>query len=89
MDNPGIVEAVVYKKQNNLSGERVCAQYVSTEPIDDMEIREWCSKFLASHQIPIEFVRVHEIKKLPNGKVSRKNLGAYQYDETTIDQEYL
>ena len=75
MDEPRIVEAVVYKKQDNLSGERVCAQYVSSEPIDNMELREWCRKFLAPHQIPMEFVFVHEIEKLPNGKVSRKKLG--------------
>jgi 3,4-dihydroxybenzoate---[aryl-carrier protein] ligase len=76
MDDPRILEAVVYKKQNNLSGERVCAQYVSTEHIEDRELREWCRKFLAPHQIPMEFVCVHEIEKLPNGKVSRKKLGS-------------
>ncbi|WP_281486443.1 AMP-binding protein [Lysinibacillus sphaericus] len=75
MDEPRITEAVVYKKQDNLSGERVCALYVSSEPIDTIELREWCRKFLAPHQIPIEFIFVHEIEKLPNGKVSRKKLG--------------
>jgi fatty-acyl-CoA synthase len=75
MDEPRIVEAVVYKKQNKLSGERVCVQYVSTEPIEEMEVREWCRKFLAPHQIPMEFVPVQQIEKLPNGKVSRKKLG--------------
>ncbi|MBD8521317.1 AMP-binding protein [Lysinibacillus sp. FSL R7-0073] len=75
MDEPRIVEAVVYKKQDHLSGERVCALYVSTEPIDHIELREWCRKFLAPHQIPVEFVFVHEIEKLPNGKISRKKLG--------------
>ncbi|WP_260982776.1 AMP-binding protein [Lysinibacillus fusiformis] len=75
MDEPRIVEAVVYKKQDNLSGERVCALYVSTEPINHIELREWCRKFLAPHQIPMEFMFVHEIEKLPNGKISRKKLG--------------
>lgn len=89
MDDPRIVEAVVYKKQDSLSGERVCALYVSTEPIDNMELREWCRKFLAPHQVPIEFLPVQEIEKLPNGKISRKNLEAYQYDATTIDSEHL
>ncbi|MFF6014678.1 AMP-binding protein [Lysinibacillus fusiformis] len=75
MDEPRIVEAVVYKKQDHLSGERVCALYVSDVPIDHIELREWCRKFLAPHQIPVEFVFVHEIQKLPNGKISRKKLG--------------
>ncbi|KAB0444152.1 AMP-binding protein [Lysinibacillus fusiformis] len=75
MDEPRIVEAVVYKKQDHLSGERVCALYVSDVPIDHIELREWCRKFLAPHQIPVEFVFAHEIQKLPNGKISRKKLG--------------
>ncbi|MED4403401.1 AMP-binding protein [Metabacillus fastidiosus] len=75
MDEPRITEAVVYKKQNALSGERVCVQYVSSERVDEIELREWCGKYLAPHQIPMEFIQVDEIEKLPNGKVSRKKLG--------------
>jgi 3,4-dihydroxybenzoate---[aryl-carrier protein] ligase len=75
MSEPRIVEAVVYKKQNNLSGERVCAQYVSTEPIEESELRDWCRQHLAPHQIPMEIIHVDEIEKLPNGKISRKKLG--------------
>ena len=75
MSESRITEAVVYKKQNKLSGERVCVQFVSTEPINGIELRVWCCKFLAPHQIPVEFTRVDEIEKLPNGKISRKKLG--------------
>jgi fatty-acyl-CoA synthase len=78
MDEPRIIEAVVYKKPNKLSGERVCVQFVSDHPIDEMELREWCSKFLAPHQIPMEFKQVAAIEKLPNGKVSRKKLQEVQ-----------
>lgn len=75
MDYPKVIEAVVYKKQNSLAGERVCVQYVAIEPIEENELREWCQQFLAPHQIPMEFTFVHEIEKLPNGKISRKQLG--------------
>ncbi|GGE82957.1 AMP-binding protein [Priestia taiwanensis] len=77
MTEPRIVEAVVYKKENPLSGERVCVQYVATGHIDEGEIREWCRERLAPHQIPVEIIRVDEIEKLPNGKISRKKLGGF------------
>ncbi len=75
MAEPRIEEAVVYKKNNSFSGERVCAQYVSSEPLLEDELREWCQKFLAPYQIPMEFISVNKIEKLPNGKISRKILG--------------
>lgn len=75
MAEPRIEEAVVYKKSNRFSGERVCAQYVSSEPVLEDELREWCQKSLAPYQIPIEFHSVNKIEKLPNGKISRKILG--------------
>ncbi len=74
LEEPRIIEAAVYKVKNKLSGERVYAQYVSNEKIDESELREWCSRFLAPHQIPIDFKHVEEIRKLLNGKISRKQL---------------
>ncbi|WP_226668209.1 AMP-binding protein [Metabacillus litoralis] len=74
MNDPRIEEAVVYKKHNKLSGERVCVQFVSKEDINEIELREWCKKYLAPHQIPMEFHHVFEIEKLANGKISRKKL---------------
>ncbi|MDF2040276.1 AMP-binding protein [Cytobacillus oceanisediminis] len=75
MAEPRIAEAVVYKKIHPLSGERVCAQYVCTQPIEEQELREWCREYLAPYQIPMEFIQTEEIEKLPNGKISRKRLG--------------
>ncbi|APH06471.1 AMP-binding protein [Bacillus weihaiensis] len=74
MNEPRIIEAVVYKKTNDLAGERVCAQFTSNELMDEKEVRDWCSRFLAPHQIPMEIKQVTEIEKLPNGKISRKKL---------------
>ncbi len=75
MGEPRIIEAAVYKKVHPLSGERVCAQYVCSEPIEEQELREWCRDYLAPYQVPMEFLQVEEIEKLPNGKISRKRLG--------------
>ncbi|MDG4657353.1 AMP-binding protein [Ectobacillus antri] len=68
-------EAVVYKKQDMYAGERVCAQFTSVAVIEITELLTLCQKYLAPHQIPVELVQVDEIKKLPNGKVSRRMLG--------------
>ena len=74
LEEPRINEAVVYKMNNKLSGERVCAQYVANERIEESELRDWCSRFLAPHQIPMEFKQVGKIEKLQNGKISRNQL---------------
>ncbi|MGD6831830.1 AMP-binding protein [Sutcliffiella halmapala] len=75
MAEPRIMEAVAYKKVHPLSGERVCAQYVCTQPIEEQELREWCRDYLAPYQVPMELIQVEKIEKLPNGKISRKRLG--------------
>jgi fatty-acyl-CoA synthase len=75
MAEPRIADAVVYKKVHPLSGERVCAQYVCSQPIDEHELREWCRDYLAPYQVPMEFIQVEGIERLPNGKISRKRLG--------------
>ncbi|WP_110112453.1 AMP-binding protein [Bacillus sp. CGMCC 1.16541] len=75
MAEPRIDEAVVYKKQDVYAGERVCVQFVASEAVEEQALRQWCKGRLSPHQVPVEFVQVKEIAKLPNGKVSRKLLG--------------
>lgn len=75
MAEPRIQEAVVFKKIHPLSGERVCAQYVCSAPMEEQELRQWCRDYLAPYQVPMEFIQVEAIEKLPNGKISRKRLG--------------
>ncbi|WP_176554205.1 AMP-binding protein [Bacillus sp. Marseille-P3800] len=70
-----VKDAVVYKKTDALSGERVCVQVVSTMT-DAGPLRAWCTSYMAPHQLPKEFHLVNEIVKGPNGKVNRKQLGA-------------
>jgi fatty-acyl-CoA synthase len=75
MKEPNIEEVVVYKKPDTFAGERVCAQFVAGTFLDEGKLREWCRQRLAKHQVPVEFIQVKEIPKLPNGKVSRKLVG--------------
>ncbi|MDZ5710725.1 AMP-binding protein [Jeotgalibacillus haloalkalitolerans] len=70
----GVNDAVVLKKPSRLSGENVCAYYNSTEELAESELREWCLRYLAPYQIPATFMKVNEIPKLANGKVSRKQV---------------
>ncbi|MFS0786411.1 AMP-binding protein [Shouchella sp. 1P09AA] len=70
-----VKDAVVYKKTDALSGERVCVQVVNTTGQEEA-VRAWCTAYLAPHQIPKEFHFVNEIAKGPNGKINRKELGA-------------
>ncbi len=66
-------EAVVFKKSDRLQGERVCVQIVSSAT--EETLRLFCHAHLAPHQCPTDWTFVTEIKKLPNGKISRIRLG--------------
>ncbi|MCM3616042.1 AMP-binding protein [Sutcliffiella horikoshii] len=75
LKSPEIQEVIAYKKPDEYAGERVCVQYVASAFIEESRLREWCVKQLAPHQIPVEFIQVEFIPKLPNGKISRKLVG--------------
>lgn len=74
LEIPGVEEAVVYKRTDSFSGERVCAKYVSAAGVDEQDIRNWCRSRLAPHQIPIEIIAASSIPALSNGKINRKQL---------------
>ncbi|MDV2686555.1 AMP-binding protein [Alkalihalophilus lindianensis] len=71
----GICDVVVYKKVDPYALERVCANYISEEPIEPSLLRAWCKKKLAPYQVPIEWIQVEKIERMANGKVNRKQLG--------------
>lgn len=74
LEMPGVEEAVVYGRSHPLSGNQVCLDFVASETISEPELRQWCARRLARHQVPMRVRQVPEIHKLPNGKVSRKAL---------------
>jgi fatty-acyl-CoA synthase len=71
----GVSDAVVYKRKRDFGSEQVCLDFVSSRDLSSEQIREWCSKMLAPHQVPMSIQRVQAIPRAPNGKVSRKALG--------------
>jgi fatty-acyl-CoA synthase len=40
------------------------------------DIRAWCSRHLASHQLPMEMIQVAEVPRQANGKISRREVAA-------------
>lgn len=74
MRHAGIREAVVFKQPDPLAGERVAAVYTGASPLGDADLRAFCRQHLASHQWPSRFYHRERIPRLPNGKVSRRQL---------------
>lgn len=71
---PGIEEVVVYRKSDDLVGQRVAAVYVASREIPQPELRTWCTQYLARHQWPSFWQRVTSIPRMNNGKISRRML---------------
>lgn len=74
LEIPEVTDAVVYRTQHGFGHDRVCLQFVATEPLTHQRVREWCARKLAGHQVPMLITQVDVIPRLPNGKVSRKAL---------------
>lgn len=74
LEIPQVTDAVVFKRRHSFGGDQVCLNYVSAIALPEQQIREWCARRLASHQVPMNITHVDAIPKLPNGKVSRKAL---------------
>jgi len=74
MRHAGIREAVVFKQPDPLAGERVAAVYTGATPLSDADLRAFCREHLASYQWPSRFYHRERIPRLPNGKVSRRQL---------------
>lgn len=78
---PGVREVVVFRQADDLAGQRVAAVYRADRPITDVEMRTWCARSLPSHQWPSHWWRASHIPKLANGKISRRLLAEYNWQE--------
>lgn len=70
-----ITDAVAYKRLDAYAGERVCLNFVASHELDTEVLRQWCRDQLAPHQVPVFLEQVERIPRMPNGKVSRRQLG--------------
>jgi fatty-acyl-CoA synthase len=76
MAMPAIADAVAFRKADRFAGERVALLYSTRQPVTPQDIREWCSRHLAGHQLPMEMIEVAEIPRQANGKISRREVTA-------------
>ncbi|WP_117190188.1 AMP-binding protein [Rhizobium terrae] len=76
MAMPAITDAVAFRKADRFAGERVALLYSAGLPVTPNDVREWCSRHLASHQLPMEMIEVAEIPRQGNGKISRRDVAA-------------
>ncbi|MGF1770441.1 AMP-binding protein [Enterovibrio makurazakiensis] len=74
LEIPEVTEAIVFKRPDSFSGERVCLQFIASNQIEPSRIRQWCGTRLAAYQLPVDIEQCEEIEKMANGKVNRKTL---------------
>ncbi|MGD7044866.1 AMP-binding protein [Jeotgalibacillus proteolyticus] len=74
LENSLVQEAIVYKKEDRWTGEKVCVQLVGSKEQEE-ELKRYCKTRLIPYQIPVEWHFVSAIAVMPNGKISRKRLG--------------
>lgn len=76
MAMPGVTDAVVFRQLDSLAGERVAVAFSAEHSIAPADLRNWCIKNLAAHQVPMETVRLPRLPRQANGKISRREIAA-------------
>lgn len=76
MAMPGIMDAVAFRRSDRFAGERVALLFSASEPVAPQAVREWCSRQLASHQLPMEMLQVDAVPRQANGKISRREVAS-------------
>ncbi|WP_245239785.1 AMP-binding protein [Methylobacterium variabile] len=72
MAMPGITDAVAFAKADPFAGERVMLLFSAEAPVPPRALQDWCRRWLAGHQVPVEAVQVGAIPRQANGKISRR-----------------
>ncbi|WVT76745.1 AMP-binding protein (plasmid) [Sinorhizobium chiapasense] len=76
MAMPAITDAVAFRKSDRFAGERVALLFSAEGPVPPQAVREWCSRHLAGHQLPMEILQVDAVPRQANGKISRRDVAA-------------
>lgn len=84
LSHPDVKEAVLFKVEDSLAGQRSCLYFIA-EHVSADDLRSWCCQTLASYQIPQYLHCVSHIERLANGKVNRKKLAkAYKEKRNSV-----
>ncbi|HEV7321318.1 MAG TPA: AMP-binding protein [Ensifer sp.] len=76
MAMPDVTDAVAFRKSDRFAGERVALLFSAEAPVPPQAVREWCSRHLAGHQLPMEILQVDAVPRQANGKISRRDVAA-------------
>ncbi|WP_104667381.1 AMP-binding protein [Ensifer adhaerens] len=76
MAMPAVTDAVAFRKADRFAGERVALIFSAEAPVPPQAVREWCSRHLAPHQLPMEILQVEVVPRQANGKISRRDVAA-------------
>lgn len=76
MAMPGVTDAVAFRRLDPFAGERVALAFSASRNIAPAELRDWCTRNLAPHQIPVETIRVPGLPRQANGKINRREIAA-------------
>ncbi|MEH3147674.1 MAG: AMP-binding protein [Methylobacterium frigidaeris] len=74
MAMPGVTDAVAFAKPDAFAGERVTLLFSAEAPVPPRDLQDWCRRWLAGHQVPVEAVQVGAIPRQANGKISRREV---------------
>lgn len=75
-EHPSISEAAVVGWPSQRLGEEVAAFIVQAEPVDDTDLKLWCTERLAPYKLPKAFFRVEDLPRNSAGKVLKAELAA-------------
>ncbi|UHC19828.1 AMP-binding protein [Methylobacterium currus] len=76
MAMPGITDAVAFARADAFAGERVTLLFSAEAPVPPRALQDWCRRYLAGHQVPVEALQVAAIPRQANGKISRREAAA-------------
>ncbi|OKP78592.1 acyl-CoA synthetase [Ensifer adhaerens] len=79
MAMPAVTDAVAFRKADRFAGERVALLFSAEAPVAPQAVREWCSRHLASHQLPMEILQIDAVPRQANGKISRRDVAARHF----------
>ena len=79
--HPSIVEAVCFGASDEKYGEVVHAAIVTSSPISELDIQNFCSTYISDFKIPIKIYTVDQLPRTATGKIQRRNI-AKQFNKS-------
>jgi malonyl-CoA/methylmalonyl-CoA synthetase len=62
-------------------GQRVVAVVVTTAPVEEEELKEWCRAHLAAHKVPKSYLFTEAIPRNPLGKTLKTEVVRWVLDQ--------